>query len=335
MLKQLLPALALVVLIAGCANLPVLPTVAPAAPTTASLGTIRVNHSLSLNVTDVPLALAEEMLRAQGYTIEAVDFEKIELVPSALESGELDIANGGYQVMWPALAKGAAAKTIMQRNGNQYVIGTGSAISSCSDLQGKPIALGTARGMMADMLKQYFQTKCPGITPELIVVAGSNNRVPALVSGAIPAAQLELDDMIRLDAQQPDAFHALIAFGKEFPDYGVNGYYVSDAFAQSNPRAVRDFLRAMLQVHRRIQDPAILTQAILKHTELDRTSAEIAAETYLAQNMWDVNGGLTDSSVNNLLTLMIGTGTLPPETTPNQVADLSFLNQVLDELGRK
>jgi ABC-type nitrate/sulfonate/bicarbonate transport system substrate-binding protein len=334
-MKRLLLLVTCLALFAGCASMPTMPTPAPGTLGSPSRGTIRVNHSLSLNVTDVPLAVAEEILREKGYTIESVDFDKIELVPPALERGELDIANGGYQVMWPALAKGAAAKTILQRNGNQYVIASSTDLKSCNDLQGKSIALGTARGMLTEMLKEYFAVRCPGVTPELVVVPGSNNRVPALVSGAVPAAQLELDDMIRLEAQEPEGFHPIIAFGKEFPDYGINGYYVSDAFAQSSPEAVRDFIRAILETHRRFRDPEILKQAILKHTELDEASATRAAETYHAQNMFDANGGLTDSSVQNLLTFMISSGTLPEGTSADQVADLHFLNEILEEMGRE
>lgn len=325
--------IALLVLVNACRVVPGTP--APHATPSGKGGTIRINFSVTTNVTDVPMAIAEEILTAQGYTIEHVTFNKIELVPAAMEKGDLDLANGSYQLMWAALAKGAPAKTILQRNGNQYVIAASRDLKSCADLQGKPIAMGTSKGILPAMLTEYFAKQCPGVTPETLVIGGSNNRIPALMTGAVPAAQLELDDMARLEEQAPGRFHALIKFGQEFPDYGINGHYVSDRFAREHPEAVRDFIRATLEAHRRIQDPAVLRAAIIKYVKLDEATASRVANQYLAQKMWDVNGGLTQQSVENLLAFLIRAQALPAGTTVEQVADLSYLNAVLGEIGRK
>jgi len=333
-MKKFVAALVGILVLAACARIQPPPRLATAT-VSVEKPTIRINFSITNNVTDVPLDLALETLTAKGYTIEHVPFDKIELVPAAMERGDLDIANGSYQLMWSALAKGAPAKTILQRNANQFVIAVGQDVKSCADLKGKSIAMGTAKGILPAMLTEYFAKKCPGVTPEMIVVSGSNNRMPALVAGAVPAAQLELDDMLRLEQQAPGRFHSLIDFGKEFPDYGLNGHYVSDSFAQKHPEAVRDFIRALLDAHRRLQDPKVLQAAIVKYVNLDETTAARAAGTYLSQKMWDVNGGLTQQSVDHLRAFLIGAHAIPPGTTADQVVDLSFLNDVLDEMGRK
>jgi hypothetical protein len=46
----------------------------------------------------------------------------------------------------------------------------------------------------------------------------------------------------------------------------------------------------MLEQRRRIQDPEILTDEIVKNLELDAAAARPLAETYLEEKIWDVNG---------------------------------------------
>ena len=51
--------------------------------------------------------------------------------------------------------------------------------------------------------------------------------------------------------------------------------------------------------------------------------------------MWSPNGGLTEQNVRYTLSMLIDGQLVPAGIKPEDVADLSYLNTVLDEIGRQ
>jgi ABC-type nitrate/sulfonate/bicarbonate transport system substrate-binding protein len=131
------------------------------------------------------------------------------------------------------------------------------------------------------------------------------------------------------------AISSLIDFADAFPQIDITSYHVRRDFAAAHPELVKDFLRAILTVHRQVQDIKVLEDAIVSIAQLDRTRARAAAEFYLARKIWDVNGGLTSQRVQFTLEFMIKAGALPASLQADQVADLSYLNAVLGEMGTR
>jgi ABC-type nitrate/sulfonate/bicarbonate transport system substrate-binding protein len=308
------------------------PTSAPAS-LAAKSGIIRVNISGSQNVTDVPFLMAMDLLRKQGYSVELTPIARFDLVTTALAKGDLDFAHTSDQIAWAAIAKGAPIVTLMSRNSDTYLIAANQDITNCGDLNGKRVALSTTTGAVPAMLDQYLASNCPGASPDIVTMTG--DRYPGLISGNLDAALLELDDWLELERQAPGRFHSLINFAAEYPQLDITAYHVRRDFAAAQPETVKDFLRAILTVHRQIQDKQVLEDAIVSIAQLERTRAKTAVETYLAQNVWDVNGGLTDQRVQFTLNFMIKAGALPSSLRADQVADLSYLSAVLSEIGSK
>jgi hypothetical protein len=56
---------------------------------------------------------------------------------------------------------------------------------------------------------------------------------------------------------------------------------------------------------------------------------------FLAREVWDLNGGLSDELLQVNIDFYVESGVLEPGMTPAQAADRSHLDAVLGEIGRK
>jgi ABC-type nitrate/sulfonate/bicarbonate transport system substrate-binding protein len=143
-----------------------------------------------------------------------------------------------------------------------------------------------------------------------------------------------VDDQIAL-GQGQDEFYALVNFAQEFPGLTTTSYFARRGFAEEHPDTLKDVLRALLNARRQIQDPQVLQTEIAERLEMEPAEARAVSDAYLALGVWDLNGGYDSDAVQNNLDFLIGLGELPPGMRAEDVADLSHLQAVLDEIGRR
>jgi hypothetical protein len=84
-----------------------------------------------------------------------------------------------------------------------------------------------------------------------------------------------------------------------------------------------------------LDDPQVLYAEAAARMELSAEDAEIISNLHLDGHMWDANGLLTAENIQFTLDFLTEQGALPPGLTVEQVTDLSYLNTVLDEIGRR
>ena len=300
----------------------------------AKAGKIRASLG-GLDVTDIPYLMALDKLKTQGYTVETTQFDQFELITAAMTKGDLDIAGASRQTTWAAIAKGAPIEEIVPKSHNYYYLVVKQDIATCADLNGKTIAVGATGGVVTSMVDQYLKDKCPGVTPQIIVIPSTTNRTAALLAGQIDASPLALENLLQLERDAPGRFHALVDFDKVYPQIDIVGYFVTRAWATAHPDAVKDFLRDLIEARRQIQDKQVLHQEVVKYFGADDTAAQETAAAYVDRNMWDVNGGLTMDNVQWMIDFLAKAGDLKPGLKAADVADAAFLTDVLDGIGRK
>jgi ABC-type nitrate/sulfonate/bicarbonate transport system substrate-binding protein len=320
-----------IALILGCAS----PIAVPAPNPTEPKGTIRFSYPASPGLSDVPFFMALDKLRADGYIVETTQFARFDLNLAALVQGDLDIASSSIQPAWAAVAQGAPIRTIVGRLRNADVVVTKTDIKTCADLANKNVGVTSAGATNAVMLKQYIDKHCPGTTINSIIIASSNNRMPALIAGSIDAANLQLDDLLEIEHEAPGRFHALVHFAQENPNIEGFAFHAHTDFAEKHPVAVRAFIRALLQAQRDVQNKQTLRDAATKYLPLDAPTLDTAVSAYIEQKMWSLNGALTADNIRSTLDFFVQAQSLPADLTPERIADLSYLNAVLDEIGRQ
>jgi NitT/TauT family transport system substrate-binding protein len=238
-------------------------------------------------------------------------------------------------------SKGADLKIIMDRVANEWTIyGRKDTIHQCSDLTGKRLAIHSEGAVSTAMVKNYIETKCPGTKPNYVVISGSPNRLAALLADRIDASPLELTDAVTLEAKAGDRYGLLASFSQELPELHPTSIYVNGKFAKDNPDTVKAVVRAIVEQNRKIAgNPDYLKEIAQKYAPkaVDASSIDSAAKKYVDLKMFDVNGGLTEQELEYTTKFFGPTGTksVDKDMAVSDIADLSFLNGVVSELGHQ
>ena len=97
----------------------------------------------------------------------------------------------------------------------------------------------------------------------------------------------------------------------------------------------KDIIRANLLQRRRLQDPAVLREQYINVVGLEPAVAEQLADLYLERNAYPVNGALNHENVQLSVDFLQANEILAPGLKPEDVADWSLLEEVLDDIGRE
>jgi hypothetical protein len=236
---------------------------------------------------------------------------------------------------WVAIEKGAPIVTLMDDSVTPIILAAKADIKRCEDLSGRRVAIPNLAGGKAFMLRRYLEMRCPAAKPELLVVAGEAARLAGIMAGELDAAVMDLETLDRIDGSRRSGWHSLVAFAEEFPGLTALSLFARREVTEKSPAMVKDWLRAVLVARRRLQDPGVLSGELVARLGMAPALAEKAAVEYLDGNYWDVNGRYTSDSLQNNIDFAIAASSLKPGTKASDLADLSFLNAVLDEIGRK
>lgn len=310
-------------------------TVAPAAAPRRS-GMLRVSVLGISNVIDVPSLMALDALEQQGYQTEVIYFAKGSLLIPALLQGDVDITAANSTRVGAAIAEGADIRVFVGKTNIDYLLVAKAGIQSCRDLDGKAVTFSSRQSVGYVMFEQYILQHCPGISPEIILISGPENRVVSLQAGEVDAAYLGLQDWLLLQKVAPGMFSLLIDFPKEFPEVQLSMFSARCQWTQEHGDMVKDFIRVLLEIHRSIyQDPQLLADGIVRYLEIEPDSADELAQEYLAAQQWDPNGQITMENIQATLDFLRAGDMLAADLTVDQFADLSYLDAVLDEIGRE
>ncbi len=299
-------------------------------------GKLRLFDLPNVDVRDVPMLLALDDLAAQGYTVEKTNMASGALIADALARGDADIGVLNSQTMWLAIVKGAPVRTIAEFTNPTTVLAARAEIRSCRDLHGKRLGVAATGGLSPALFGLHVQQNCPGTEPRFFVILESTGRAAALLAGEIDALIAPGEELVKLQREAPGKFHALMSWAEEFPDILIDCLHVRRQWAEQNRECVRDFLRALLLAQRRVvSSPGLLADESVKRLALDRATAEAVSQAHLRMGTWDANGGPTAREVQSTIDLLTKMASLPRGLKASAVADLSYLNEVLDEIGRQ
>jgi len=345
--------LALGILLSACSGTPTpaptaaaLPTAAPTAiPATAvpantgtTVGgskTLHLEIPVDATISDIPRLMAADSLRTMGYDVQGIDLHDNTLSAQAIEQGSLDIALISNPIALGAVQHGAKLVSIVDDSSEQRVFVVTSKVNSCADLAGKRLAVPSTTSTQMVMLNRYIDKECPGTTYTQVAMPNVQVRLQGLMAGQLDGGTADLPTFQQLQrAQHPD-LHILVNFAQEFPGLRGSVYITRRELVAKNPQAVKDFVRTLLLARRQLQDPNFLQQQVVKYLKMSDADAKQAAADAIQEKIWDLNGGLTNESVQANLDFLTQANVLKPGLQVSDVADLTPLMQVLDEIGRK
>jgi ABC-type nitrate/sulfonate/bicarbonate transport system substrate-binding protein len=291
--------------------------------------------SVSSGIPDLPLLAALDDMRAQGYDPKYVALNQgAEIAAQGVASGQFQMGSGADNTFELAVQSGAKMKMVVDREDVIWGL-YGRGITKCDDLVGKRVAIHSQNSSSTAMVQSYLDINCPGTKPTFLVIAGSENRYSALLAGQIDASALELQDAIKLPNEPKGAdIKEISDFAKDIPGLQVFSQFVNTDWAQANPQAVQDFIKALLLQHRKVNGhPEYLAQLWDKYKSnfggLDTGTPE-AFEAY--STVFPVDGGMSKESIDFSRDFFSSVG---PKITlsTEQIADDSYLKKVLAEIG--
>jgi ABC-type nitrate/sulfonate/bicarbonate transport system substrate-binding protein len=304
-----------------------------AAPTRAAAVTIEVPGDS--DPSDIPWLLAVEAMEAQGYKVNKVTFDDAGLASVAFQKGDLDFASLDNPATMTAIMAGAPIVMVLDDSADTYLLVATNDIQKCSDLDGRHVAIGGLHVTHAALLYAYVARQCPDAQPDYLVIDGSGNRYAALLAGELDATIVHWDDMIKIEADGEGRFHPLAYFSDEVPGVTAISQFTRRGLGEQYPQTVEDMIRAVLEARRKVQDPQVLADEIAQRYETEPAVAQQTAQIYLDHKLWNVNGDISPETVQANIDFLVANGSLEPGLKAADVADQSYLNAVLEEIGRQ
>ncbi len=288
------------------------------------------------DIASVPLLAAIESLRDDGHAIESVEVAEPELAIEGLARNEFQFSGESISPALIAIQRGAPLQIIGDVVANPWAIYADETVAECADLHGKPFGIFSEGSVATAMARQWIEAECPGTEPEYLVLGGSDIRLQALLAGEINATALSVEDIVVLEQEAPGGFNLLANFAERLPDLRPSTLYGNADFIEENPEATTAFLAAVAEQHEMINaDPQYLEEIVLEHLpETDEAVLEDVAQRYVEGGLFDV-GGLNESNLEFTINFFEEAGVIEPGLTPEDVADLSYVQAAVEGLDNQ
>ena len=248
-------AVALLVACSGPAATPTpAPTTAPTAQPTvaptlspADLGPIRIGVEAPGGEAYIPTQLTVKRMKALGYDIEVVMFEDPDIMPQALDAGDININTNSSGQILSAVDAGLDVKAIMGLTNPDFVMVADKDHPTCASLDGAKLAQQGTTGFGFASVTQWLAATCPEAQPELLDIPGSENRAVALLEGQINATSLHLLRALQLQQVRPGDFVIIEGFGSP-PGVTSAWQYSLTSWLDANPELYQAYVDTYQQV---------------------------------------------------------------------------------------
>jgi NitT/TauT family transport system substrate-binding protein len=297
---------------------------------------VRFAYPSSADVGDIPSLLAWEQLKKRGIEVVPTFFPKTDLAVQAVVAGEADIGSAAGIAVVKAVESGMNIRIIAEQVRNEWQLVTPVSLKDPKQLDRKRVgyhAPVTVTEALVKWMAQHYK-----ITPNWMIIPGSEVRAEALMRGQLDATPAEIGDVLNILNAKPGQFHVLISYAKTFPQLIGSMYFARADYVQKNGPVVDAVIEAVLQAHRSAEEkPASIKENALRL--LPETKPELIdaiAATYKELRIWDVNGGAGRERGEASIKFFEESGLLKKDAVSfKQSFETGPLDRVLQKIGRK
>ena len=297
---------------------------------------VRFAYPSSADMGDIPSLLAWEQLKKQGIEVVPTFFPKTDLAVQAVVAGEADIGSAAGIAVVKAVESGMNIRVIAEQVRNEWQLVTPVSLKDPKQLDGKRVGYHapiTVTEALVKWMAQHYK-----ITPNWMIIPGSDVRAEALMRGQLDATPAEIGDVLNILNAKPGQFHVLISYAKTFPQLIGSMYFARADYVQKNGPLVESVLEAILRAHRTAEErPASIKEnaaRLLPETKADLIDATAAA--YRDHRIWDINGGADQKRGEASIKFFEEAGFLKKDAVSfKQSFDTGPLDRVIKKIGRK
>jgi len=296
---------------------------------------VRFAYPSSADMGDVPSLLAWEQLKKQGIEVTPTFFPKTDLAVQAVVAGEADIGSAAGIAVVKAVESGMNLRIIAEQVRNEWQLVTPVSLKDPKQLDGKRVGYHapiTVTEALVKWMAGHYK-----ITPNWMIIPGSDVRAEALMRGQLDATPAEIGDVLNILKAKPGQFHILISYAKVFPQLIGSMYFARADYLQKNSALVESVLEAILKAHRAAEErPALIKENALRLLpETKPELVEAIAATYKDLRIWDVNGGAGKERGEASIRFFEEAGLLKKGAVSySQSFDTAPLDKVLKKIGR-
>ena len=297
---------------------------------------VRFAYPSSADMGDVPSLLAWEQLKKQGIEVVPTFFPRTDLAVQAVVAGEADIGSAAGIAVVKAVESGMNVRVIGEQVRNEWQLVAPVSFKDPKQLDGKRVGYHapiTVTEALVKWMAQHYK-----ITPNWLIIPGSDVRAEALMRGQLDATPAEIVDVLNILNAKPGQFHVLISYAKIFPQLIGSMYFSRADYLQKEAGTVDSVIEAILRAHRNADErPASVRENALRL--LPETKPELIdaiAASYKDLRIGDVNGGAGRERADASIKFFEDAGLLKKgAVTFAQSFDTGPLDRVLKKIGRK
>ena len=297
---------------------------------------VRFAYPSSADMGDVPSLLAWEQLKKQGIEVVPTFFPRTDLAVQAVVAGEVDIGSAAGIAVIKAVESGMNVRVIGEQVRNEWQLVTPVSLKDPKQLDGKRVGYHapiTVTEALVKWMAQHYK-----ITPNWLIIPGSDVRAEAIMRGQLDATPAEIVDVLNILNAKPGQFHVLISYAKIFPQLIGSMYFARADYLQKESAAVESVMEALLRAHRNAEErPASVRENALRL--LPETKPELIdaiAASYKELRIWDINGGAGKERGDASIKFFEDAGLLKKGAVSfAQSFDTGPLDRVLKKIGRR
>jgi NitT/TauT family transport system substrate-binding protein len=285
---------------------------------------------------DVPSLLAWEQLKKQGIEVVPTFFPRTDLAVQAVVAGEADIGTAAGIAVVKAVESSMNLRIIGEQVRNEWQLVTPVSFKDPKQLDGKRVGYHAPITVTEALVKWMAQNY--KITPNWMIIPGSDVRAEALMRGQLDATPAEIVDVLNILSAKPGQFHVLISYAKIFPQLIGSMYFSRTDYLQKESATVDSVVEAVLRAYRNAEErPAGVKENALRL--LPETKPELIdaiAGTYKELRIWDINGGASKDRGDASIKFFEEAGLMKKgAVTFQQSFDTGPLDRVIKKIGRK
>jgi NitT/TauT family transport system substrate-binding protein len=267
----------------------------PASMNPADLGPIRVGVEAPGGEAYIPTQLTVKRMQEQGYDIEIIQFEDPDVMPQALDAGEIHVNTNSSGQILAAVDAGLKVKAIQGLTDPDFVMVAKKDFPSCESLDGQRIAQQGTSGFGFASVTLWLKRECPDAKPQMLDIPGSENRAVALLQGQIEATSLHILRARQLQEEKPGEFVIIESF--TFPENVTSAWsYALDSWIEDNPELYEAYVKTFEEVTLDIfDDPQIAVEEGI--ATIPDAPEDLIEETMIAfaeNGWWTASDGLTE-----------------------------------------
>lgn len=297
---------------------------------------VRFAYPSSADMGDVPSLLAWEQLKKQGIEVVPTFFPRTDLAVQAVVAGEADLGSAAGIAVVKAVESGMNVRVIGEQVRNEWQLVSPVSFKDPKQLDGKRVGYHapiTVTEALVKWMAQHYK-----ITPNWLIIPGSDVRAEALMRGQLDATPAEIVDVLNILNAKPGQFHVLISYAKIFPQLIGSMYFGRADYLKKESATVDSVIEALLRAHRNAEErPASVRENALRL--LPETKPELIdaiAASYKDLRIWDINGGAGKDRGEASIKFFEDAGLLKKgAVTFAQSFDTGPLDRVLKKIGRK